>query len=225
MPEIWDGLISDEEREVIKRSGYGGRKDVGQRPALLIIDAQYNFLGSRKPILDQLDEFPTGVGLNAWKRIESSAMILKVAREANIPVIYTRYVAGTAGSSHEKRMKRDHSKFSPDAPGSAIVDELRPGEGEAVIDKNFASAFFGTDLINRLVGNSVDTLLIMGGTTSGCVRSTAIDASNYGFKAVLIKDCVFDRIAVSHRAAMLDIWMKYGILMDSVEVADYLSSL
>lgn len=225
MSQPWDGLLSNEEIDVIRRSGYGGRSNVGKSPALIVIDAQYNFFGARKPILEQLDEFPTGIGISAWESIDRSIKVLATAREAQIPVIFTRYVAGKSGNSHEGRMKRDHSKFNPDAPGSRIVDELRPEEGEVIIDKTFASAFFGTDLINHLISRSVDTLLIMGGTTSGCVRSTAIDSSNYGFRTVLIDDCLFDRISVSHRVTLLDIWMKYGILMDSSDVAEYLRSL
>lgn len=225
MSQLWDDLLTEEEREVIRRSGYGGRKNVGKFPVLLVIDAQYNFFGARKPLLEQLDEYPTGIGIIAWESVGRSANILNAARAARIPIIFTRYVAGSGEDSHESRMSRDHTKFTPDAPGSEIIEELKPMPGETVIDKTFASAFFGTELINRLIGYSADTLLIMGGTTSGCVRTTAIDASNYGFRTVIIEDCVFDRISVSHKVALLDVWMKYGILMNANEVSNYLVSL
>ena len=120
-------------------------------------------------------------------------------------------------------MKRDHSKFSPDAPGSNILKELFPEPGEIVIDKQYASAFFGTPLINHLVSLGADTLIFIGGTTSGCVRTSAIDASNYGFNSVIVEDCVFDRLEVSHKVALLDVWMKYGTLVTHEEAMEYFS--
>lgn len=141
MSRIWDDLLSPEEKEVIRCSGYGGRKTTGKSPALLVIDAQYNFFGARKPMSEQLDEYPTGIGVNAWLSVGRLVRVLTVARNAGIPVIFTRYVASMGDLSHENRMRRDHTKFAPGAPGSRIVEELQPLEGETVIDKTFASAF------------------------------------------------------------------------------------
>lgn len=225
MSNQWDDLLTETEKEIIRRSGYGNRRNLGKTPALLIIDAQYNFFGARKPIMEQLEEYPTGVGIEAWRNLDRTVSLLARARETGIPVIYTRYVAQDSGNSHESKMKRDHSKFSADSHGSQIVAELKPAEGDVLIDKNYASAFFGTSLINHLVGRSIDTLIIVGGTTSGCVRSTAIDSSNFGFNTALVSDCVFDRISVSHKVALLDIWMKYGSVLSSVEIEEYFGSL
>lgn len=221
----WDELLSESEKEVIRRAGYGNRTITGTRPAFLVIDAQYNFFGARKPLLDQVDDFPTGIGIGAWNSLDHSRKVLSAARNAGIPVIFTRYVAQGGPRSHESRMSRDHSKFEPGSMGSEIVEELSPISGETVIDKNYASAFFGTPLINHLVGKSVDSLIIIGGTTSGCVRSTAIDASNYGFNAILVSDCVFDRIEVSHKVALLDIWMKYGSVTSAQDAVEYLKNI
>ena len=221
MSHPWEADLSLTEKEVIERSGYGKRKAYGDKPALIIIDAQYNFFGSREPIKDQLDRYPTGVGIEAWSKVESSGRILQSARESRIPVFFTRYVAQDSEMSHESKMNRDHTKFKPDSHGSRIIEELKPLSEEIIIDKNYASAFFGTPLINYLVGLNVDTMIIIGGVTSGCVRATAVDASNFGFRVVVVEDCVFDRISISHKASLLDIWMKYGSVLHSDEVIEY----
>ena len=94
-----------------------------------------------------------------------------------------------------------------------------------MIDKSHASAFFGTPLHAFMTRLKIDTLFILGGTTSGCVRSSAVEATARGFDTVVVWDCVFDRIEFSHKAALLDLWMKYCDLMDSGQVLDYVSLL
>ena len=120
----WDDIISDEEREIISRGGYGKRKDLGSRPVLIVIDAQYNFFGRNTPTLAQMEEYPTGVGEKSWLSLKKSESLIRNARESGIPVIYTRYVAQVSGKSHESKMRRDHTKFSPEAPGSQSIKEL-----------------------------------------------------------------------------------------------------
>lgn len=223
---IWEDQLSETDKEVIRRGGYGGNRKLGLKPVLIIIDAQYNYFGANRNILEQLDEYPSGVGEEAWKTIKPSLRIVKEARERNVPIIYTRYVKQTGGkSAHEERILRDHSKYDVEAHGSQIIGELAPTKDNLVIDKSYASAFFGTPLINYLIGMNVDTVLIAGGTTSGCVRATAIDSSNFGFKTAIIEDCVFDRISASHKTSLLDFWMKYGSVIFSSEVLDYFKQL
>ncbi len=225
MSHSWEADLSLTEKEVIERSGYGKRKAYGDRPALVIIDAQYNFFGSNEPIQDQLDRYPTGVGIEAWSKVGISSRILQSARESRIPVFFTRYVAQDSEMSHESKMNRDHTKFKQGSHGSQIIEELKPLSRETIIDKNYASAFFGTPLINYLVGLNVDTIIIIGGVTSGCVRATAVDASNFGFRVVVVEDCVFDRISMSHKASLLDIWMKYGSVLHSNAVMEYFKEI
>ena len=225
MSHPWEADLSLTEKKVIEKSGYGKRKAYGNKPALIIIDAQYNFFGARESIENQLERYPTGVGLEAWSKVKTSIRILQSARKSKIPVFFTRYIAQNSRMSHESKMKRDHSKFESEAPGSQIIEDLQPLGEERIIDKNYASAFFGTPLINYLVGLSIDTLIIIGGVTSGCVRATAVDASNYGFRVVVIEDCVFDRISISHKASLLDIWMKYGSVLRSNEVLKYFNHI
>ena len=96
---------------------------------------------------------------------------------------------------------------------------------DIVIEKHGASAFHGTSLAAVLVRAAVDTVLIAGGSTSGCVRATAVDAASRGYRVSVIWDATFDRIPVSHAAALLDIWMKYGALLSASEACEYLQQI
>jgi len=143
-----------------------------------------------------------------------------------VPVLYTRNVQkqtvrfdSFAGkSTWDKRATLDGSE------GTRIVDEIAPLEGDLVLDKSYASAFYGTPLLTYLVGLGADTLVITGVSTSGCVRASAVDAVTRGYKVAVVADAVADRIVASHQVALLDLWMKYTDVVDSVEARNYLTS-
>jgi nicotinamidase-related amidase len=119
------------------------------------------------------------------------------------------------------------SDFMTDSdPGAQIVEELAPDPslGEIVLVKHYPSAFFATPLTSYLVEAGVDTLVIAGGTTSGCVRATAVDGSSLNFNVAIVADCVFDRLPTSHRSALLDVWMKYGGVLSLGEALGYLAA-
>jgi maleamate amidohydrolase len=106
-----------------------------------------------------------------------------------------------------------------DAPGSQVVDDLAPGPGEHVIRKTQPSAFFGTNLAAWLVAKSVDTVLVTGCTTSGCVRASVIDSMSYNFRTIVVTDGVGDRAMAPHEANLFDMEQKYADLMTAEEVA------
>jgi maleamate amidohydrolase len=221
----WLEHLTDEEREVIRLGGYGSRRGFGRRPALVLIDCQYNHIGGRGPILDQIKDWPSGAGDDAWAAVERVQPVLEATRWGGIPVIYTRYCHDELGeqfdSFHRKRGS-DLSRFLETAPGTQIVSELAPRPTELVIKKVHASAFFGTALLNYLIGMSVDTLLIGGVSTSGCVRATAVEAASLNFNVGVLGDCVADRIPSSHRASLLDLWMKYTDVVTADEAITYI---
>jgi maleamate amidohydrolase len=223
----WLDHLNDEEREVIRLGGYGRRRGYGDRPALVLIDCQYNHIGGHAPILDQIEEWPSGAGNRAWDAVARAQPVLQACRSAGAPVIYTRYCHDAQGqqfdSFHRKRGS-DLSRFLETAGGTQIVDELRPLPSEMVIKKVHASAFFGTALINHLIGLSVDTLLIGGVSTSGCVRATAVEAASLNFNVAVLADCVADRIPSSHQSSLLDLWMKYTDVVLAANAIEYLSA-
>lgn len=220
-PRIWSSLLTKEDQEVITKGGYGKSRGLGNHPIIVVVDMQYNYLGENKPILDQIGNWPSGGGENGWKALENSKKLLCFGRENNMPILYTRNVQQDLQfDSFSNRTDRDQSRYLNGHRGTEIVDELKPREGELVLDKAYASAFYSTPLLSWLVNMRIDTLLIAGGSTSGCVRATAVDAVSRNFNVAVIEECVYDRISISHKAGLLDLWMKYCEVLPLQEVLD-----
>lgn len=218
----WLHVIDDQEREVIERGRYGMRSPLGSRPALLLIDVQPTVVGLDLPILEQIGEYPSGIGAEAHRAVRTLVPVVAAAREAGAPVIYTRLVTSDGIGMYGDRIDREPLLASD--PRSQVVEELAPEPGDVVLEKQLASAFFGTPLSFVLSRHGVDTLLIGGGSTSGCVRASAVDAASHGYRVAVIEDGTFDRIRVSHAASLLDIWMKYGEVTAAGDAARYLQT-
>jgi nicotinamidase-related amidase len=223
---VWDDILTPADREVIRRGGYGKPRGLGERPALLIIDPQYNYAGADKPILKQIQEWPSGVGEAAWRAIERLKPLISAFREKRRPVLYTRQVQKIiAFDGFAAKAARSSSQYLGGTKGTSIVEEIAPQEGDVVIDKSYASAFYGTPLLSVLIKLKVDTLIVAGGTTGGCVRATCVDAISRNFDVAVVEDCVFDRISASHKVALLDLWMKYCDVISSGGAIDYVTRL
>ena len=219
-------ILSSTDREVIRLGGYGKSRGLGKQPALVIIDPQYNYAGDDKPIIDQIKEWPSGVGESAWRAVERIRPVLVQARSKQIPVIFTRHIPRDLEfDSFTAKTNRDRTQYLPGSKGTSIITELAPESGEYVIDKSFASAFYGTPLLSYLIRLKTDTLLVAGGTTSGCVRAFCVDAISNNFNVAVLEDCVYDRISASHKIGLLDLWMKYCDMIESSEAISYLDKL
>ena len=158
------------------------------------------------PILEAVQSRPISIGETAHRAIERIAPFLKMCRARGLPIIYTRIVP---------------EGFAANDSLLAIVDPIEPDTDDLVIDKNYPSSFYGTPLLTHLVRQGIDTTIIVGNTTSGCVRATAVDARQFGFHVVVVEDCVFDRIAASHKIGLLDMWMKYAAVLPAADVDAY----
>jgi len=215
---IWNDLLSEQDEQVITKAGYDKEgaaswdsRGLGSEPIVLVIDMQRLIVGENEPIVDAIDDYRTAMGEIAWNAIDHMVPFLEFVRERDIPVTYTRVVP----SSYD----------DPDHDDLQIVDPVAPQEGDEVIDKSYASAFYGTDLLSRLIRRGTDTVVIVGNSTSGCVRATAVDAQQNGFNVVLPQECVFDRIEASHKIGLLDLWMKYAQVLETEEVEEYLEAM
>ena len=215
---VWDDLLTEQDRQVITKAGYDESgasswesRGIGSNPMVLVIDMQRLIVGEDEPILDAIEEYRTAMGEIAWDAIDHIAPFLDDARDAGVPITYTRVVP----SSYEDPAHEDLD----------IVDAVAPESDETVIDKSYASAFYGTDLLSRLIRNDVDTVIIVGNSTSGCVRATAVDAKQHGFDIVLPQECIFDRIEASHKIGLLDLWMKYAEVLEVDEVREYVDDV
>lgn len=208
--------LSDRDRRVIEESGYvengassWDSRSVGDTPVVLVIDMQQFIVGDDASIFEAIQDHQLAIGEVAWDAMDAMEPLLETARDNNVPVMYTRILP-------------EDSKLSEDA--FEIADPVRPEPSEPVIDKSYTSAFFGTDLNSRLVRKGADTVILVGNVTSGCVRATAIDAVQNGYNVVLPEECVFDRLDLSHRVALLEIWLKYGNVTSRKRTVEYLSN-
>lgn len=220
---IWEPMLSETDREVIRRAGYGQSRGLGEKPAVMVIDAQYNYCGDNQPILDQIDAWPSGAGENAWQACDRIVRVVQCARQRRIPVIYTRHTQRNLKfDGFAAKTRRDPSNYLEGSKGVQIIEALSPAEGDIIVDKQYSSAFYGTPLQSYLIKLGVDTLVVTGGTTSGCVRAFCVDAVSRNFNVALLEDAVFDRISASHKIALLDLWMKYCDVIPAQAGLDYL---
>jgi nicotinamidase-related amidase len=215
---IWEGLLTERDEQVISKAGYDKEgasswesRGVGKNPLVLVIDMQRLVVGENVPILDAVEEYRTAMGEVAWDAIDHIEPFLAFCRDHEVPVAYSRVVP----SSYD----------DPDHPDLDIVDPVAPRPDETVIDKSYASVFFDTDLDALLDAGGHDALVIVGNSTSGCVRATAVDATQHGYSVVLPQECIFDRIEASHRIGLLDLWMKYAEVLERAEVEDWIGGL
>lgn len=195
--------------DVYKKQGFGNRSGFGKSPALVIVDFVNGF--------NDPGEFGGG---NIGPAIERTAVLLAACRERGIPIAYTRVVYADDGSDHGVFCLKAPGlkKLTETSPLSQIVPELAPRPGEYVVRKTQPSAFFGTNLANWLVSKGVDTVLVTGCTTSGCVRATVIDAMSWNFRTIVVTDGVGDRAIGPHEANLFDMGQKYADLLTTDDV-------
>jgi maleamate amidohydrolase len=227
MGRIWDDVISERDRAVIEKGGWGKSRGLGTSPCLMIIDPQYNYIGEDKPVVEQQDQWPTGCGAEAWAGIRGIRKLIEVARSKEIPIIYTRQIQKKtlAFDGFARKADRKGDSFLEGHQGIEIVDEIAPMEGDLVVDKSYSSAFYGTPMVSYLNGLGVDTILMTGGTTSGCLRATTVDAISRNYNVAVVEDCVFDRIEISHKVSLFEMWMKYCDVISLEEALGYLANL
>jgi nicotinamidase-related amidase len=228
----WDDITTDllpelppDDRSVVELTAYGTSRPLGRRPALILVDFQHAYLGADRPIVDQLAEHPAAGGAGAWQAMRNSLPLLAAARRAGIPVVLSRiaYDASEVESNTFARKRGASGEFLDGGHGATLAEELAPRPGDLLLRKEAASCFHRTDLKERLDELGVDTVIVGGLSTSGCVRATVVDAAGYGLSVAVLQDASADRIQLSHRVALFDIWMKYGEVIDVADALAYLA--
>lgn len=226
---IWDDHISDRDREVYEKAGFGSSSGFGSRPAVLVIDVQYRTVGERRePILEAMDAYPTAVGERGWAAVDRIQDLLRAARGKDLPVLYPvveRKDRFDTGRWKDKIPGMDSEEHRIGQRGTQIVEEVAPESGDVVVSKRYASAFFGTPLMTYLNDLGVDSVVVTGCTTSGCVRATVMDAFSYAFRVVVPEDAVYDRGEASHAINLFDMNQKYADVVTTEEVLSYIGGL
>ena len=208
--------MSDETREIYERARLGQSVSLGARPAVLVVDFSRGFTDPESTM-----------GSELTREVEATNRLLAAAREREIPVIFT-----TIG--FEPNLK-DGSLWLEKAPGLGeliigskwveIDPRLERRDEETVILKKGASAFFGTNLPSILVSQGVDTIVMCGATTSGCIRATAVDLLQYGYPTLVPRECVGDRAQAPHEANLVDIQAKYADVVSIEDALTYIESV
>jgi nicotinamidase-related amidase len=202
--------------EFFQARGFGIKIGFGQRPALMVIDLANAFTDPQMPL-----------GANLDAVVAEVQRLLEAARLASIPIFYTTvgYEEGFADAGVWFLKQKGTTSLRLGTPAVEIDDRVKPEPSEPVILKKYASSFFGTDLASRLTSQGIDTLLIAGGTTSGCVRATAVDAVQLGYRPMVIREAVGDRSPAAHDQALFDLEQKYADVVSVDETISYLSAL
>jgi maleamate amidohydrolase len=221
----WALIIPDEEREVYRLAGYGSRSELGLSPVLLVVDTTINFTGDRAvPIAESIKKWPNSCGVLAWFSISSIVSLIEAARVGERPIVFTRGPlkknALTLGGWNRTQQGL---AFTEDDPGEQFPAPIQVKDGDVVLEKLRPSAFFGTPLSSMLMELRADTVVICGGTTSGCVRATAVDAFSQGLSVCVVEEATFDRGLTSRAVSLFDMSQKYASVQSLVEVARYLS--
>jgi maleamate amidohydrolase len=198
----------------MKLEGFHGRAGFGKRPALLVIDMSVGFTDAASPLHCELEPV-----------VGAIEQLLEAFRSARLPVLYTTVAYDDAGKQRAAVfIEKVPALLALEAGGRFVeIDpRLAPQPGEPVLTKLFASAFYGTTLAGMLEVQQCDGVVLTGASTSGCVRATAVDALQHGYRVVVPREAVGDRNPAAHEANLYDIDAKYG---DVVPLADVLEQI
>jgi maleamate amidohydrolase len=207
--------MSDDLAENYK-GAFDGNLPFGQRPALLIVDFVVAYLDPASPLYAGVED-----------ALASNERLLAAARKAGIPVLFTNvvYMPGGADGGVFYRKVPALRLFDKGSPLGAFPASLQPREGELVISKQYASSFFGTHLAATLTAQGIDTLLITGLSTSGCVRATALDACQHGFLPFVVREACGDRHPGPHEANLFDLQAKYAEVISEAKALAHLQAM
>jgi nicotinamidase-related amidase len=221
---IWDDIIIGEDKQVHEKVRFGRGVEFGRKPALVIIDVVYSFVGDKpEPILKSVERFRLSCGDKGWRAVNQIAPLLALAREKKVPVVYAKPGGGNSSQRWPWHRSPEVNEMAEVEYSREVVREITPTVEDIVIEKATPSVFMGTPLVNILVARGIDTLFVCGCTTSGCVRASVVDAAAYGFRVGVIEECTFDRFEISHKVSLFDMNAKYARVVSVAEIKDYLS--
>jgi len=197
-------------------ASFDGHLPFGKHPALLIVDVVMAYFDKASPLYAGVED-----------ALASNERLLSAARKVGIPIIFTNvvYQPGGANGGLFYRKLPVLNVFDAGSPLGAFPPSLQPAEGELVISKQYASAFFGTALASTLTANRIDSVLITGLSTSGCVRATALDALQHGFAPFVVREACGDRHPAPHEANLFDLQAKYAEVISEADAIKLLGNL
>ncbi len=203
-----------EEHEFFRQRGFGLRIGFGKRPALLVID-----------MINAFTDPSMMLGADLDGPIEATRQMLQVAHDKGVPVLFSTVSYSEPGQKDAgiwALKQKGAVTLVTGSHGVQIDERLQFAPGDSLLVKKYASCFFGTDLVSRLLARNIDTLVIAGCTTSGCVRATAVDACQTGFRPMIVREAVGDRSDAAHVQSLFDLDAKYGDVVTLDDTLNYL---
>jgi nicotinamidase-related amidase len=224
---VWDRYLTELDRAHVAADP-SRRIGAGERPLLLLIDLFRAAFGDEpEPLLESTQRWPGSCGLNGWHALPAIQALLGVARRHGVPVIHVTgdpEVPSWRDGYPRGEGRNDPGMAERRSRRYDIVDEVSPAGTELVVRKSGASAFFGSSLVALLRRADADTLVVAGESTSGCVRASVVDAASYGYRVLVVEDCVFDRHEAPHAMSLFDMDQKYADVIGLPEATAYLES-
>ena len=211
---------------VVARGRFGRRMGFGVRPAVVVIDAQKYMVGEAGAD----EKWPSSCGDIGRKAVGEIARIVEAAQGANVPCFFSLFELDAQGRDigvyARKRdlLESDHWCLAG-STGAQMVSALKPGAQDLVFVKKKPSGFHGTPLLGYLIDRQIDTVIIVGGATSNCIRATVFDAASNNLRAVVVQEAVFDRIPISHAISLCDMDRQFADVVSIDEALQYLGDV
>jgi nicotinamidase-related amidase len=193
-----------------------------------IIARRYSYMVGERGVTDE--RYPSSCGAIGWAAVDQIARLLDAGRAAGAPVFLTRFALDPDGLDigvyGRKRAFLDRADWCLEGtPGADLLPEVGPQPGDIVFVKKKPSGFFGTPLLSHLIDRAIDTVIVLGGATSNCVRATVFDSSSYSFRTIVPDDAVFDRLPVSHAISLFDMDRQFADVVTTDDVLHSFASL
>jgi maleamate amidohydrolase len=211
---LWSGVVDAATRALLATRAV--QPFAGKRPAIVAVDL-YDLVydGGPRPVRELMALHPASCGEHAWRALPPTLRLYAAAREHGVPIVHITYDNRPETNSRVNPTNR--RRRQPDLALYRIKEELKPLDGELVIYKKRASAFFGTPLAALLNEMGIDSLFVVGESTSGCVRSSVVEAWSLGYPVSVVADCVFDRCELSQQSSLFDLHLKYATVIEIEE--------
>jgi nicotinamidase-related amidase len=227
---IWEKYLTEQDKENLRRREAKPKLAI-QHPAILLIDLyRWVFGDEPEPVNEAIKTWPGSCGLAAWDSLPHIERLIETGRELDLPIIHVtgldpaesgieRHAAVLSEADLDPAMKdRRRRQFD-------IVDQVAPLPGETIVRKTGASAFWSTPLAAHLYSKGIDSLIVAGESTSGCVRASVVEAKAYHFNVVVAEECVFDRHEAAHAMNLFDMNQKYANVISTQDAIELLPSL
>ncbi len=226
---VWDKFLTDQDKKHLKVWGKNDLFGFGDKPAILAIDLYYSVVGLvREPILESIKTWPGSCGLAGWEAVDKTVELLASARENNIPIIYCHGLDDFNVPWNRKGGRGNplaHLPAEVRAKANEIIAEVTPRPGDTVLKKTAASIFQGTPLEFKLNYLGIDTLIVCGETTSGCVRASVVDGHANRYSIGVVEECCFDRTEASHAINLFDMHQKYADVVSLGYAKEYMAKI